>query len=214
MTSASHFQSAARSASDKFAEHARALHSQCHSFAACVRREYPRIEQLISDGAALESIVHALSESYGVQGSLAALKSALSRIRRSRDGQACQQWLDCNAPVPSAAGGMPDESAAAAPMMSMHTQSRFGFQPRAPFAEATRQHFPGAGQTTWAMGQFQQFQPSIQHSGWQAPFPQHGQFPPPAQTAGWSAQFPQRGQWPQSQPQPISVAADGTFGNY
>lgn len=171
MTTANQFQ-AARLASTKFAEHLHALRTQCRSFAACVRLEYPGIEQAISDGVPLEAIVQALSESYGVQGSLAALKSALSRIRRALDGQVCQQWLDNTTSM--GLGGMPHESNAKAPMMNPHMQPGFRPQPNVPFAEPVRQQFPGAGPSMLERGSFQ---PPVQNPGWQAPFPRHGQGP-------------------------------------
>lgn len=225
MTSTSHFQSV-QSASSKFAEYMDAQVSQCRSFAACVRREYARIEQAVSDGVALEAIVQGLSKSYGVQGSLAALKSALSRIRRANDGRECQQWLD-NASASTGAGGMPIASAAAAPMVNSQMPPGLGSHLRNSFAgTAPLFHFPSSEQPSPPFGQFPpsvrtsswpaqfpqqgQFAPPAQPSSWPAQFPQQGQFVPPAQPSGWPAQFSQRAQWPQ----PIPVVAGGTVGNY
>lgn len=170
MTNANHSQAAAQPVYIKFAERLNVLRSQCRSFAACVRREYADIEQAIEEGVPLELIVRELSEHYNVQGSLAALKSALSRIRKVREGEACQRWLDRNAPVGSG-GGTSGGLTAAAPMANPSMQSGLGQQPHASFPNGAPQHFHGAPQSLWGLGQPPQ---SVHHSGWPAPFPPHG----------------------------------------
>lgn len=99
MTTSTATQSTSRSASVRFNQSLNVLREQCRSFASCVRREYESIERAIEDGVPLEAIVVVLSEGYGIKGSLSALKSALSRIRRSHEGWRCQQWLDYHAPL-------------------------------------------------------------------------------------------------------------------
>ncbi|WP_155122849.1 Asp23/Gls24 family envelope stress response protein [Burkholderia ubonensis] len=166
MTNAIPSQSIGRLASEKFAEHMLALSRQSYSFAACVRQEYQRIERSISDGVSLEAIAAALSESYGVVGSLAALKSALSRIRRANEGRQCQQWLDTNTPV-SPELAVPRS---AAPMMPQHVVPGFGVQGGAPFHGVAGQHAPCVGGAAWS-GNCPQ--PIAPHPGKRVPYPQH-----------------------------------------
>jgi hypothetical protein len=52
------------------------------SFAATVREVFPTIEPAIKDGAPLDALLSALNEHYGLNGTLSAFKSALSRIRK------------------------------------------------------------------------------------------------------------------------------------
>jgi hypothetical protein len=81
------------------------LSAHCLSFAACVRLEHQAIEQAISYGVPIEAIARKLSDTYGVQGSLSAFKSGLSRMRRVNDGIASQRWLNENAPLSAAPAG-------------------------------------------------------------------------------------------------------------
>jgi hypothetical protein len=92
-------------ASAKFRADLNELGANCRSFAACVRIEYPAIEQAISYGVPIESIARKLSENYGVEGSMSAFKSALSRIRRVNDGAVSQRLLDETAPLSVGQGG-------------------------------------------------------------------------------------------------------------
>jgi hypothetical protein len=134
-------------ASAKFAQGLHALRGQCRSFSACVRLEYPNIEQAIDEGIALELIVRLLCESYGVQGSLSALKSALSRIRRATEGRACQEWLDSNAPLPQErAFGVPGG-------VNPYMPSMQGNPSGAAYVGNVPQHAPGAQQRFSASGQ-------------------------------------------------------------
>ncbi|WP_155753858.1 hypothetical protein [Burkholderia anthina] len=83
-----------RSPSEKFVAYLRAVTKDARSFASCVRAHHAAIENAIRDGASLEAIAHGLSQTYGVRGSLAALKSALNRIRRMREAEIDRQWYD------------------------------------------------------------------------------------------------------------------------
>ncbi|AHB08268.1 MULTISPECIES: hypothetical protein [Pandoraea] len=83
----------------KFAQLMRELMSQAHSFAACVRVEYPLIEEAISAGVPLAAIARSISETHNVRGGTTALKSALARIRKLVDGAQAGKWLNKNAPV-------------------------------------------------------------------------------------------------------------------
>jgi hypothetical protein len=103
------------SLSGKFRDELNELRLHSRSFATCVRMEYEAVEQAIYDGVPLELIAQKLAEVYGVQGTLSAFKSALSRIRRTIDGDVCKRWLDERAPLPAALGGA---SVNAAPPMT------------------------------------------------------------------------------------------------
>ncbi|CAI8920149.1 hypothetical protein EMIT0158MI4_20627 [Burkholderia ambifaria] len=83
-----------RSPADKFTAYLGAVTKDARSFASCVRAHHLAIERAIRDGATLEAIAHGLSQAYGVRGSLAALKSALNRIRRMREAEIDRQWYD------------------------------------------------------------------------------------------------------------------------
>ncbi|MBO2962220.1 hypothetical protein J4761_19530 [Burkholderia pseudomallei] len=101
-------------ASGKFAKGLQTLHAENCSFTAYVRLEYEQIEQAIKAGIPLDKIGRLLCESYGVHGTLSALKSALRRIRLAKGGWAQQKWLDANAPLPQAGpsgGSMADRPA-------------------------------------------------------------------------------------------------------
>lgn len=114
-------------ASGKFAKGLQTLHAQNCSFTACVRLEYERIEQAIKAGIPLDKIVRLLCESYGVNGTLSALKSALRRIRLAKGGWAQQKWLDANAPLPQA--GPSGGSMADRPAMNSQQGPRFSVPP-------------------------------------------------------------------------------------
>ena len=92
--------SALETPSSKFAKGLQTLHAHNCSFTACVRAEYEQIEKAIKAGIPLEKIARVLSDAYGVDGSLSALKSALRRMRIANAGYAQQKWLNENAPVP------------------------------------------------------------------------------------------------------------------
>ncbi|NHV25940.1 hypothetical protein [Burkholderia sp. D-99] len=94
MADTTQFQADARSTADKFTGYLHAISKEMRSFAACVRAHHVVIEDAIRNGVPLEAIAHGLSQAYGVRGSLAALKSALNRIRRMREAELDRQWYD------------------------------------------------------------------------------------------------------------------------
>lgn len=94
MTDTAQFQCDAHSPADKFTGYLHVLNKEMRSFAACVRVHHHDIEEAIRNGTPLEAIAHGLSQAYGVRGSLAALKSALNRIRRMRAAEIDRQWYD------------------------------------------------------------------------------------------------------------------------
>ncbi|MFB5153893.1 hypothetical protein WJH60_30340 [Burkholderia orbicola] len=83
-----------RSSSDKFIAYLHVITKDARSFASCVRANHLAIERAIRDGATLEAIAHGLSQAYSVRGSLAALKSALNRIRRMQEAELDRLWYD------------------------------------------------------------------------------------------------------------------------
>ncbi|WP_321882895.1 hypothetical protein [Burkholderia cepacia] len=83
-----------RSPSEKFIGYLSVITKDARSFASCVRANHIAIERAIRDGATLEAIAHGLSQAYNVRGSLAALKSALNRIRRMQEAELDRLWYD------------------------------------------------------------------------------------------------------------------------
>lgn len=59
----------------------RTLSSSYMTFSAYIRRMYPAIEEAIRDGTPLDVILKAINGKLGTNGTLAAMKSALQRIR-------------------------------------------------------------------------------------------------------------------------------------
>lgn len=154
-------QTALHTASGKFAKGLQTLHAQNCSFTACVRIEYEQIEKAIKAGISLEKIARLLCDSYGTNGSLSALKSALRRIRLANGGYAQQKWLDDNAPLPPArsnGGSMADWPT---------TNSQQGPQPYRGGGDQMPMYMPNAG--------FRQSPPLAPHSS--SAFPQPGQEP-------------------------------------
>lgn len=88
------FEADNRSPAEKFSGYLHAVSKDARSFASCVRVHHLAIEEAIRNGTPLEAIAHGLSQAYGVRGSLAALKSALNRIRRMREAEIDRQWYD------------------------------------------------------------------------------------------------------------------------
>ncbi|WP_454732003.1 MULTISPECIES: hypothetical protein [Cupriavidus] len=147
MVSTTPFQSHIRQPSNLFAERANALFAQYRSFAGVVRREYLSIEELIRHGVSLDVIARELSECYGVQGSLSALKSALNRIRRAQEGKIHQDWLNQHAPLQD----MPPEARFMGDPYARADAGRSGISPSYPPA-----YFPGGGQPPLPYGHPQQ----------------------------------------------------------
>lgn len=75
------------------------LMAQAHSFAACVRVEFTLIERAIQAGVPLAVITRSICETHNVSGSVAALKSALARIRKAREGWKAHQYMEQNDPT-------------------------------------------------------------------------------------------------------------------
>lgn len=140
---------AGRSPSDKFAGFLQAVRKQHRSFAACVREQYHAIELAIADGVPLDALANGLSQTYGIHGSVHALKSALSRIRRMHDGDACRQWYDdvCREQAIAASAG-------AEPGISGHTMRRPIVAPshQGGLPWGAPHYFPGVGQAAWERG--------------------------------------------------------------
>jgi hypothetical protein len=114
------------SLSGKFRDELNELRLHSRSFATCVRMEYEAVEQAIYDGVPLDLIAQKLAEVYGVQGTLSAFKSALSRIRKSIDGDVCKRWLNEKAPLPTAPGGA---SGNGVPLFDPVMQANLGVRP-------------------------------------------------------------------------------------
>lgn len=65
-----------------FQQKVRGLTDKNRSFAATVREVFSTIEPAIKEGTPLEMLLSAINDHYGLNGTLSAFKSALSRIRK------------------------------------------------------------------------------------------------------------------------------------
>lgn len=132
----------ARLPSEKFIAFLSAVTKDARSFASCVRAHHLVIEEAIRNGVPLEAIAHGLSQTYGVRGSLAALKSALNRIRRMRDADLDRQWYDqVDGEQYGARQVQIDSRGSAHPMNGIPQQSAQGVRP---YGIPLTQHLPGA----------------------------------------------------------------------
>lgn len=74
-----------------FAKRVEQLRTSHRAYASYVRHEYHHIEASIQDGVPIEALCQLLNEVHGLNGSLAAFKSALQRIRAQRKAKAVLQ---------------------------------------------------------------------------------------------------------------------------
>ncbi|MCA7991794.1 hypothetical protein LGM63_14205 [Burkholderia cepacia] len=177
MADSTQFEPDERSPSEKFAAHMHVLRKRCRSFAACVREEYPKIELSILDDVPLEEIAHSLSQNYGIPGSPAALKSALHRIRRMREGEFHRQWYDRVTQEQRGVSALrtgPHDNAypANGQMLPQNPQGCF------PYGTPVPQHLPGAAMPA-AGGGFQVPIGSFPHYSHQPMPPQQNTGSPP-----------------------------------